>query len=230
MTSSSDAGGSGVMARRGDKSTGLFIIVSSPSGTGKTSLIQALLRQDLRLKPSISMTTRAARPGETHGEHYFFQDHDEFSQYVRNGDMLEYARVFDHLYGTPRAPIQKLLDAGHDVICDVDWQGARQIRQRYTGHLTSIFLLPPSLQVLQERLHSRQQDSLDVIQKRLSTAKQDASYWTEYDHVVVNDDFDSALRRMQDVVSFERSKLTHRAHAQGILDHFLSVPLPETAS
>jgi len=177
---------------------GLYV-VSAPSGGGKTSLVNALLERDDRVALSISHTTRAPRPGERDGVHYYFVDDDTFEALVREGAFLEHARVFDHRYGTGREAVERQLARGFDVLLDIDWQGARQVRESYPGART-IFILPPSMTVLRQRLEKRGQDSEAVIERRMRDARAEISHAGEFDFLIVNDDFSEALERLQDIV------------------------------
>jgi len=182
-------------------------VVAAPSGGGKTSLISALLREDSSTRLSVSHTTRPPRPGEQDGVHYHFVDEPEFLNLVSQNAFLEHARVFDHYYGTGRHSVEQQLAAGFNVILDIDWQGARQIRQAFPS-CRSIFITPPSLEVLRQRLTKRGQDSERVIQRRMRDAQTEISHWTEFDFLIVNDDFDEALSDLQSIIHSGKS---HRA-------------------
>jgi guanylate kinase len=176
-----------------------LFVVAAPSGGGKTSLINALLELDDRIRLSISHTTRPARPGEENGVHYHFVDEPAFLSLTRNDAFLEHALVFDYRYGTGREAVEKQLAAGYNVILDIDWQGARQIRDTFSS-CRSIFIIPPSLEILRQRLESRGQDSDIVIQRRMRDAQAEISHWEEFDHIVVNDDFDQALSDLSSII------------------------------
>jgi len=180
------------------ESPGVFV-VSAPSGGGKTSLVNALLQSDDRVALSVSHTTRAPRPGEKDGVHYHFVDPRTFERLVHENAFLEHARVFDHRYGTGRAAVASQLAAGYDVLLDIDWQGARQVRRSYPA-ARSIFILPPSLAVLKERLEGRGQDSAEVIHRRMAGARAEIDHAAEFDYLVVNDDFDAALEDLRAIV------------------------------
>ncbi|MGV3345665.1 guanylate kinase [Enterobacteriaceae bacterium LUAb1] len=184
---------------------GTLFIVSAPSGAGKSSLIQALLHiQPLYdTQVSVSHTTRNRRPGEKQGEHYFFVSHDEFHQMIREEAFLEYAEVFGNYYGTSRQTIEQLLFAGVDVFLDIDWQGAQQIREQMP-QARSIFILPPSKEELHRRLRGRGQDSEDVIEHRMAQAVMEMNHYSEYDYLIVNDDFDLALSDLKTIIRAER--------------------------
>lgn len=187
-------------ARRGQ-----LYIVAAPSGGGKTSLIKALLQRDARLALSISHTTRRARPGEVDGQHYHFVSAAEFEALRDDGQFVEHARVFDHWYGTSYRAIVTQLEPGRDVLLDIDWQGARQVSDRFPD-CCSIFVIPPSLEILRERLTRRAQDSADVIERRMRDARAEISHWDEFDHVVINDDFDTALEQLLDIINDHRQQ------------------------
>ena len=179
---------------------GRLFVIAAPSGAGKTSLVRALMAREPGLRFSISYTTRPQRPTEQHGRDYFFVGKDEFEQMVANGEFLEHARVFDNYYGTARRQVEEALSAGQDLILEIDWQGAAQIRAALPECI-SIFILPPSRPELERRLRGRGTDSEEVIQRRLRDAASDMTHWREFDHVVVNDNFAAALGQLQDVVA-----------------------------
>lgn len=184
---------------------GLFV-VAAPSGGGKTSLINALLNRDRQIKLSVSHTTRPPRPGEVDGVHYHFVDEDTFLDLIDRDAFLEHARVFDYRYGTGREAVNQQLAAGFDVILDIDWQGARQIRKTFPGCHT-IFIIPPSVETLRQRLVRRGQDSEAVIQRRMRDAQAEISHWDEFDSIIVNDDFEQALSELHDVVRSENQRV-----------------------
>ncbi|MBM7038286.1 guanylate kinase [Vibrio ulleungensis] len=205
-------------------SKGTLYIVSAPSGAGKSSLISALLETNptYDMKVSVSHTTRAARPGEVDGQHYHFIEKDNFKALIKENSFLEYAEVFGNFYGTSRIWIEENLERGIDVFLDIDWQGARQIREQMPA-AKSIFILPPSNGELERRLNVRGQDSDDVIAKRMSEAKSEMSHYHEYDYVIVNDDFDSALVDLKAVIRAERLKQDKQAAKySGMLTALLS--------
>lgn len=179
---------------------GQLWVVAAPSGAGKTTLVRALLERDPSLRFSISYTTRAPRSSETPGKDYFFVSEDEFREMSRNDAFLEQARVFDHWYGTGREHVASLLTDGFNVVLEIDWQGARQVRERSPAS-QSVFILPPSVPELERRLRGRRTDSEAVIQRRLKDALGDMTHWTEFDHVIVNDDFAAALDRLAAVIA-----------------------------
>ncbi len=190
--------------------TGTLFIISAPSGAGKSSLIRAYLAQENHhpAKVSISHTTRKPRPGEQQGEHYYFVDNQEFESLIEQNAFVEYAHVFDHYYGTSRAEIEQSLMQGINVFLDIDWQGAKQVRQQMPES-KSIFILPPSLKELENRLIKRGQDDAQVISKRMHKAQSEISHYNEYDYVIINDDFDESLRSLNAIMtsaSLEQSK------------------------
>jgi guanylate kinase len=185
---------------------GLMLVLSSPSGAGKTTLSRRLLESDPTLTLSISVTTRPPRPGEVDGRDYHFIDAKRFDEMVARGDLLEWARVFDHSYGTPRAPAVAALAGGRDVLFDIDWQGTQQLREKARSDLASIFVLPPSMAELEKRLRSRAQDPEPVIQRRMTQATEEMSHWAEYDYVVVNVEIGQAFADVRAILAAERLK------------------------
>jgi guanylate kinase len=183
---------------------GTLFIISAPSGGGKTSLVNAILQRDPNVKVSISHTTRASRVGEKTGVNYFFVDENEFMQYQQQGVFLESARVFNHWYGTSKKWVLDQLSAGLDVILEIDWQGARRVKELM--ECVSIFILPPSKEALYDRLQSRQQDSPDVISTRMAKASQEISHYPEYDYVVINDKFEVVLDDLLTIIKSQRMK------------------------
>ncbi|HYE34086.1 guanylate kinase [Methylocaldum sp.] len=186
-------------------SIGTLFIVSAPSGAGKTSLVRALRESLDGFTVSVSHTTRAQRPGEVHGQDYFFVSRAEFERMIEAGGFLEHARVFDNYYGTARTTVEKALSEGQDVLLEIDWQGARQIRSLMPG-CVSVFILPPSRSTLEERLKARGQDDPDTIARRMRDAISEMSHYGEYDYLIVNDDFDQALAELRNVVVISRLK------------------------
>jgi guanylate kinase len=195
--------------RQSSRPRGILFVVSAPSGAGKTSLVAALLENDPRLSLSVSYTTRARRPGEINGSHYHFIDRAGFEEMVAAGAFVEYARVFDNAYGTAEAMLRETLERGQDLLLEIDWQGARQVRERFPDAV-SIFIVPPSLSALEQRLRGRGQDSDAVIRDRMGKAQDELSHWAEYGYLVVNEDFDQALSDLECIVTAERSRAARR--------------------
>ncbi len=185
---------------------GLMIVLSSPSGAGKTTLTRKLLSENQNMAMSVSATTRRPRPGEVDGRDYFFVDKNAFSNMIEEGEFLEHAKVFDNYYGTPRGPVEQSLEQGKDVIFDIDWQGAQQLTQAASDDLVKIFILPPGMQELEKRLRSRAQDSDEVISKRMSKSEAEISHWAEYDYVIVNEEVEVAMAELTAIVIAERLK------------------------
>jgi guanylate kinase len=188
------------------KRRGLMFILSSPSGAGKTSIAQALLKQDSHLRNSISVTTRPKRPSEINGKDYFFITEDQFKKMRDNDEFLEHAEVFGHFYGTPKEFVFDQLEKGFDVIFDIDWQGTQQIAQLAPNDLVTVFILPPDLSTLQERLKFRAQDDDETIAKRMGEAASEISHWPEYHYVIVNGDFEKSLAQISAVLTAERTR------------------------
>lgn len=205
------------------RGTGTLFVIAAPSGAGKTSLVKALLERKPELHVSISHTTRAQRATERPGREYYFVPVAQFEQSVRDGQFLEHARVFDNLYGTARAPVEAQLAQGHDVVLEIDWQGARQVRLAMPACRT-IFILPPSRTALEERLRRRQTDSDAVIERRLRDAVGDMSHWNEFDYVVVNDDFGRAVEDLVRIVEGRGEDLAaRRSQLMPLLESLLAI-------
>ncbi len=186
---------------------GLLIVLSSPSGAGKTTLSSHLLEWDPTITFSVSVTTRPARPAEREGRQYYFRTREEFRRMVANGEMLEHAEVFGNLYGTPKAPVEEEISRGRDLLFDIDWQGAQQLRQSALGRdVVSVFVLPPSIAELEDRLRSRGQDSEEVISGRMAKAVDEIGHWAESEYVLVNRNLDETAARLRQVVMAERLK------------------------
>ena len=197
--------------------TGTLYILSAPSGAGKTSLLKALREQDGALQVSVSHTTRTMRPGEEDGRHYHFVGREAFQQMVADGEFLEHAEVFGNFYGTSEAEVRLQLEQGRDTVLEIDWQGARQVRERFPEAL-SVFILPPSPEALLDRLSARGQDSDEVIEERMRQAVSEMSHYEEFDYLVINDDFDTALGELAAIVNARRLRLSAQAsrHAERI--------------
>ena len=195
---------------------GNLFILSAPSGAGKSSLINALLKKHADMKVSVSHTTRAPRPGEENGVHYHFVSTDEFKALIAKDDFFEWAQVFDNYYGTSKQAIESQLDAGIDVFLDIDWQGAQQVR-KIMPSVQTIFILPPSKEELEQRLNNRGQDSAEVIASRMAKAQSETSHYNEYDFVIVNDDFESALADIEIIVMAQRLTLKAQENRHQVL-------------
>jgi guanylate kinase len=185
---------------------GLMLVLSSPSGAGKTTLSRRLLAEDPGVTLSISVTTRKMRPGEQDGRDYSFIDRRKFNALVENDELLEYAEVFDNSYGTPKKPVMDALAAGRDVLFDIDWQGTQQLREKARTDLVSVFVLPPSIPELERRLRARAQDDYDTILHRMAKAADEMSHWAEYDYVVINREVDQAFADVKAILAAERLK------------------------
>ncbi len=185
---------------------GLLLILSSPSGAGKTTMARRLLASDSQIRLSVSMTTRPARADEVEGRDYYFVDEATFKRASDAGELLEWAKVFDNFYGTPRGPVEDALANGLDLLFDIDWQGAQQIAETMAQDLVRVFVLPPSAKTLEERLHDRAQDSAKVMAARMARASDEVSHWAEYDYVIVNDDLEKSSAALQAILTAERHK------------------------
>lgn len=197
-------------------SSGTLYIVSAPSGAGKTSLVNALIKDDQRVSVSVSHTTRGKRPGEEHGVNYHFVSPDEFKALIDKNDFLEHAEVFGNFYGTSRSTLQQVLDRGDDLILEIDWQGARQVRE-LMPEARSIFILPPNLEALRQRLDGRGQDSDEIIAGRMKEAVSEMQHYDEYEYVIINDDFDVALEELKAVFRSNRLLLSKQQERHGAL-------------
>lgn len=189
---------------------GILFVVSAPSGAGKTSLLRELVPADPRLVVSVSHATRPMRPGEVDGVHYHFVSVERFLELAGEGAFLEHARVFDNYYGTAEAAVREQLEAGLDVVLEIDWQGARQVRRRFP-EAVSVFIAPPSIEALRERLSGRGQDAAEVVERRMAEARSELSHYPEYDYLVINDDFATALADLRAVVAAERLREPRQA-------------------
>ena len=190
---------------------GLMLVLSSPSGAGKTSIARALLKRDPEITMSVSATTRPRRPGETEGKDYYFTDEQRFKTDINKGLFLEYARVFDNYSGTPLRPVQDTLAAGRDVLFDIDWQGTQQIKAKAREDLVSVFVLPPSTAELERRLLSRAQDSAEVVAGRMARAADEMSHYPEYDYIIVNHDLEASIEAVHTILKAERLRISRQA-------------------
>lgn len=188
---------------------GIMLVLSSPSGAGKTSICKHLLSSEPNLKMSVSVTTRAMRPGEIDGKDYLFINSQKFQQKLANEDFLEHAYVFGNFYGTPKSDIFALLEQGIDVLFDIDWQGTQQLAQ-VSCDMVSVFILPPNIEELERRLNTRAQDNPDTIKKRMTCAANEISHWAEYDYVVINNDLDHSVAQVRAILTAERLKRTRQ--------------------
>ena len=210
-------GGDLSVARRG-----LMFILSSPSGAGKTTLADRLLKNDGDLTLSVSATTRQRRPGEAHGQDYYFVSEDEFTAMRERGEFLEWANVFGNFYGTPRSLAEDTLRGGKDVLFDIDWQGAQQLAEVAGEDVVKVFILPPSRDELESRLRRRAQDPEDVVKKRMEKADSEMSHWAEYDYVIVNYDLDESERLLQAILFAERLKRRRQIGLSGIVKEMMT--------
>jgi guanylate kinase len=185
---------------------GLMLVLSSPSGAGKTTLSRQLLDNDKQIQLSVSATTRARRSSETDGVDYRFVDTATFSGMIERGEFLEHARVFDHFYGTPRAPVEAALKGGRDVLFDIDWQGTQQLQEKGRDDLVTVFILPPTTRDLEKRLRTRAQDSPDIVAKRMAKAADEMSHYAEYDYTIINRDIATSLMELKSILTAERLK------------------------
>lgn len=185
---------------------GLMLVLSSPSGAGKTTLSRRLLESDSEIDMSVSATTRKPRPGEVDGKDYFFLSTEDFGIMRNKGEFLEHAKVFGNYYGTPRKPVEDALARGHDVLFDIDWQGTQQLDETAQEDLVKVFILPPSAQDLEKRLEKRAQDPADVVAARMAKASDEISHYQEYDYIIINENIDRAFMELQAILRAERLK------------------------
>ena len=201
---------------------GIMVVLSSPSGAGKTTLTRKLLKENPDMAMSVSATTRRPRPGEHEGEDYYFISKSKFSTMVEKDDFLESAKVFDNFYGTPRAPVEQALSDGRDVVFDIDWQGAQQLTQAAADDLVKIFILPPNMRELEKRLRTRAQDSDEVISNRMAKSENEISHWPEYDYVIVNEDVEIAMNELRTIVDAERMRRRRQPWLSGFVKSLTS--------
>jgi len=194
---------------------GLMLVLSSPSGAGKSTIAKELLAQEPDITMSVSATTRPMRLGEVEDENYIFIDQEKFDAMVKGGEFLEHATVFENSYGTPKGPVEDVISKGRDVLFDVDWQGTQQLARNSAKDLVSVFILPPSVEELERRLHSRAQDSDEVVRKRMAKATSEMSHWAEYDYIIVNEDVEESVARLKAILAAERLK---RKRQPGLVD------------
>ena len=196
---------------------GLMLVLSSPSGAGKTTISRMLLEDDDNISLSVSVTTRPMRPGEVDGVDYFFIDPDEFGLMLNRQELLEHAKVFDHYYGTPKGAVEEALSGGKDVLFDIDWQGEQQLKQAALTDLASVFILPPSTEELARRLQNRASDPPDVVAARMAKAPDEISHWPEYDYIIVNYDIDDSVAKVRAILAAERLKRERQVGLTGFV-------------
>jgi guanylate kinase len=199
---------------------GVMLVLSSPSGAGKSSICKSLMNLDTNLSLSISTTTRKKRPNEKSGEDYIFVNTEEFKKMLRNNHFLEHASVFDNYYGTDKSLVENKINNGKDLIFDIDWQGAQQLREKMREDIVSIFILPPNKQELERRLKSRGQDSDEVVKKRMDGASAEITHWAEYDYVVINEDLNQSVNAVLGILKAERMKRTRQ---KGLVEFVRSI-------
>ncbi len=208
----------------GFKRRGVLFVLSSPSGAGKSTIARKLLAAETDLSMSVSATTRGPREGEVDGKDYHFVDLEEFRRMVSAHEFLEWAHVFGNRYGTPRAPVEAMLSAGKDVLFDIDWQGAQQLFQIAGGDVVRVFILPPSMAELRQRLVSRNTDSVEVIDARMARSAAEVSHWDSYDYVLVNDDVEYCFRKVQTILAAERLRRSRQTGLIGFIRKLLRAP------
>ncbi len=197
-----------------------MLVLSSPSGAGKTSISRAVLALEPEVTMSVSVTTRPPRPGERHGIDYIFVDEARFQAMVEGGELLEHAVVYGHRYGTPRAAVEAALAAGRDVLFDIDWQGAQQLRERAADDVVTVFILAPSLEALEQRLRGRAQDSEEVVRYRLARVASDVTHWAEYEYVVINEEFEASVAAVRSILAAERLKRRRQPYLSEFVQQF----------
>jgi guanylate kinase len=209
------------------KRRGLMLVLSAPSGAGKTTLANLLLKVDKHLHTSISYTTRQPREGEVHGKHYFFVDEQTFLRMIKEGEFLEYVEVFGHYYGTPKTLVEKHMQNGEDIVFDIDWQGNRSLTQMARQDVVSVFILPPSKKELLERLTKRAKDTSETIELRMRKANSELQHWQEYDYAIVNKDLDESLKKLLAILRAERLKKTRRLGVYEFVNKLISESIDE---
>lgn len=200
---------------------GITLVLSSPSGAGKTSLSRKLLERNKKLFLSVSCTTRPPRPGEINESDYFFIEESKFNEMQKNNDFLESAKVFDHYYGTPKKPIMDALDSGMDILFDIDWQGTQQLMNSLQDDLIKVFVLPPSAKELERRLLQRNQDSDEIVKGRMSKASNEISHYAEYDYIIINENFEESLSKIESIIIAEGLKRSRQIKIQDTIDNLL---------
>jgi guanylate kinase len=203
---------------------GLMLVMSSPSGAGKTSISRRVLELEPELALSISVTTRPQRPGEIDGVHYFFIDHQRFDAMVARSELLEHARVYGHSYGTPKAAVEAALASGRDVLFDIDWQGAQQLRAAAADDMVGLFILPPSIPELERRLRIRAQDPEETVRYRLAQVASDVTHWPEYDYVLVNKEFEASVTAVRAILAAERLRRRRQPGLAEFVEQFRTPP------
>jgi guanylate kinase len=200
---------------------GITLVLSSPSGAGKTSLSRKLLERNKKLFLSVSCTTRPPRPGEINESDYFFIEESKFNEMQKNNEFLESAKVFDHYYGTPKKPIMDALDSGMDILFDIDWQGTQELMNSLQDDLIKVFVLPPSAKELERRLLQRNQDSDEIVKGRMSKASNEISHYAEYDYIIINENFEESLSKIESIIIAEGLKRSRQIKIQDTIDTLL---------
>jgi guanylate kinase len=204
-----------------NKRRGITLVLSSPSGAGKTSLSRKLLERNKKLFLSVSCTTRPPRPGEINESDYFFIEESKFNEMQKNNEFLESAKVFDHNYGTPKKPIMDALDSGMDILFDIDWQGTQQLMNSLQDDLIKVFVLPPSAKELERRLLQRNQDSDEIVKGRMSKASNEISHYAEYDYIIINENFEESLSKIESIIIAEGLKRSRQIKIQDTIENLL---------
>ena len=204
-----------------NKRRGITLVLSSPSGAGKTALSRKLLERNKKLFLSVSCTTRPPRPGEINESDYFFVEESKFNEMQKNNEFLESAKVFDHCYGTPKKPIMDALDSGMDILFDIDWQGTQQLMNSLQDDLIKVFVLPPSAKELERRLLQRNQDSDEIVKGRMSKASNEISHYAEYDYIIINENFEESLSKIESIIIAEGLKRSRQIKIQDTIENLL---------